>query len=417
MSLFKNRRTHRVEHGGLARRHIAWITAAVVVIAGCVTAAGAAASGSTGAKPSRAHLAPIGILSAVGVEQAPVLAAMHVTGSKVIDGYLFYIGTIGGQPVVDAFGGEVDESAELAAYLLISNFHPRVMLFSGTAGAETAPINVGDVVVSGMVVDKSNIHYYLGGYQTAYEGVELHVGAGVTIAGDTTDGYDTVLPTPADAKTYGYGPTTPNKKWVYITALAATRQLVTTAKKAPALGTTTVADATGHPKAKGVIHNKIVVGVIGQAPVWTEPLPWIEAQDFLYQSDAEENEGTGFAFACAAEGVPWMLIRGISDTPWHPNAYDGVIASDHAASVAVWVVEHLGTTISRRAATFADLSPETNARTDGYVIAKQAWYNVGPVSKVTYVASNGKTKTLSGAALKALEKEYTYGASKIGPVG
>ncbi len=417
MSLFDEKRARkRFEHSGRTRGRVWWMALTAFVVAACLVGAGAAASGSTSSKPSAAPLAPIGILSAEGTEQAPVLAAMHVTRSVVVDGYLFYVGTINGRPVVDAFSGEVDESAELAAYLLISHFHPRAMLFSGTAGAEAASINVGDVVVSGMVVDKSNLHYQIGGYQTPYEGVEMHLAPGDTIAGDATAGYDTPPPTPADAKTFGYGPSTPNKHWVYVTAFAAPRQLVKVGEQAPSLGTTTVAEATGQ-KATGSIKNKVVVGVIGQAPVWTEPLSWIEAQDFVYQTDAEENESTGFAFACAAQGVPWMLIRGISDTPWHPNAYEGVIASDHAAKVAIYVVDHLPSTISRQPATFADLSPETNARTAGYVVAKQAWYSIGPVTKVTYVASNGKTETLTGAALKALEKEYTYGAGKIGPAG
>jgi adenosylhomocysteine nucleosidase len=414
MSLFNEERGRkRFEDGGRTRGRVWSIALTVVALAACLVGAGAAASGSTNSKSSAAPLAPIGILSAEGTEQAPVLAAMHVTRSVVVDGYLFYVGTINGHPVVDAFSGEVDESAELAAYLLISHFHPRAMLFSGTAGAEAASINVGDVVVSGMVVDKSNLHYQLGGYQTPYEGVELHLGKGVSDAGDMTDGYEYPLPTPADAKSYGNGPSTStNKNWVYITDFAAPRQLVKVAEQAPSLGTTTVADATGQ-KATGSIKNKVVVGVIGQAPVWTEPLSWIEAEDAVYQTDAEENEGTGFAFACAAQGVPWMLIRGISDTPWHPNAYEGVIASDHAAKVAIYVVDHLPATISRQPVTFADLSPETNARTAGYVIAQQAWYSIGPVTKVTYVAQNGKTKTLAGAVLKALEKEYTYRASKL----
>jgi adenosylhomocysteine nucleosidase len=414
MSLLNEKRgRRRFEDGGRKRGRVWPAVLAAVAVAACLVGAGAAASGSTSSRPSTAPLAPVGILSAEGTEQAPVLAAMHVTRSVDVDGYLFYVGTINGHPVVDAFSGEVDESAELAAYLLISHFHPRAMLFSGTAGAEAVSINVGDVVVSGMVVDKSNLHYQLGGYQTPYEGVELHLGEGVSDAGDMTDGYEYALPTPADAQHYGYGPSkATNKSWVYVTDFAAPRQLVKLAEQVPSLGTNTVADATGQ-KATGSIKNKVVAGVIGQAPVWTEPLSWIEAEDAVYQTDAEENEGTGFAFACAAQGVPWMLIRGISDTPWYPNAYDGVIASDHAAKVAVYVVDHLPATISRQPATFADLSPETNARTAGYVIAKQAWYGIGPVTKVTYVAQNGKTETLAGAALKALEKEYSYRAGKL----
>ncbi|MGD1012489.1 MAG: 5'-methylthioadenosine/S-adenosylhomocysteine nucleosidase [Acidimicrobiales bacterium] len=380
-----------------------------VVVAGCLVGVGAAASGSTTAKASSTPaVAPIGILSAVGMEQAPVLAAMHVTKSVYIDGYLFYVGTIDGHPVVDVFSGEVDESAELAAYILITHFHPRAMLFSGTAGAETAVINVGDVVVSGMVIDKSNLHYQLGGYQTAYEGVEMHVGPGVSTAGDSIAGYDNPLPTPSTAKNFGYGTFTVNRAWVYIDAFAATRQLVKTAEDAPSLGTISVANATGDT-ATGSISNKVVVGVIGQAPVWTEPLSFIESEDSVYQSDAEENEGTGFAFACASQGVPWMLVRGISDTPWHPNAFQGVVASVNAAKVTIYVVDHLPDTINPAPAIWSDLSPYTNARKAGYVIAVKAWYKVGPVTKIEYMVSKGKTRTLSGGALAALEKEYTYG--------
>ena len=73
--------------------------------------------------------------------------------------------------------------------------------------------------------------------------------------------------------------------------------------------------------------------MIGQAPVWTEPLSVTAAQNLLYQNDTEENEGTGFAFANAQLGVPWLLVRGVSDSVWYPDAYDGVLGSQHAAAV------------------------------------------------------------------------------------
>jgi adenosylhomocysteine nucleosidase len=148
------------------------------------------------------------------------------------------------------------------------------------------------------------------------------------IKGATVIGYGTPLPTPADAKTYGYGPTTTTKSWVFIGAYAAPRQLVGVARKATGLlGKTTIADATGNPKRIGTITNKIVAGVVGQADYWTEPLPWIESQNMLYQTDAEENEASGFAFANAQMGVPWLLVRGISDTVLYPNAYDAIVSS------------------------------------------------------------------------------------------
>jgi adenosylhomocysteine nucleosidase len=379
--------------------------------------AGGGAVWATTTTPSGPAYGPVGILSAVGFEQAPILAAMQNPKADVIDGYTFYFGTIGGKPVVDVFSGEIDESAELAATLLIQAFHPRAMLFSGTAGANAEDINVGDVVLSAFVADKSNIHYQMPeakngdqdgpGYQTPYEGVEVST-PGADLEGADINSYDTPPPTPADASTYGYGSGT-DPDWAYVSYFAGTRELLQLGEAKGTIGTDTQADATGDSYYPGTVTNKIVAGVIGQAPVWTEPLSWIEAQNALYQTDAEENEGTGFAFASAAQGIPWLLIRGISDTPWWPNAFDGVIASDHAAQVAIHIVENLPSgAVSEAAATFSDLSPASNAAQAGYIIASQADYTVSPVGAVTYTNQQGVTQTIPNFQYSPLGAEYRY---------
>src|ERR1700733_9121109 len=97
----------------------------------------------------------------------------------------------------------------------------------------------------------------------------------------------------------------------------------------------------------------------------------------LYQTDAEENEGSGFAFANAQLGVPWMLVRGISDSVWYPNAYDGVLASDHAAVVVKYLVEHLPAKISKTPETLSELSPAANARRAGYLVGDKDYFKVG----------------------------------------
>ena len=79
------------------------------------------------------------------------------------------------------------------------------MLFSGTAGAQAPQINVGDVVLSGFVVDKSSIRYRLGGYQTPYTGIEVHARSGL-IRGAVIAGYGHRLPTPGDATGFGGAP-------------------------------------------------------------------------------------------------------------------------------------------------------------------------------------------------------------------
>jgi adenosylhomocysteine nucleosidase len=133
----------------------------------------------------------------------------------------------------------------------------------------------------------------------------------------------------------------------------------------------------------------------------------------LFQTDAEENEGSGFAFANAAAGVPWMLVRGISDTPWFPDAYDADLASDRAANVVAYMVAHLPAKVSKAPVTMSDLSPLANARQAGYLVASQAYFTVNPVTKVEYSdASSGKTVTLTGSSLAKLTKEYQYAAAQ-----
>jgi adenosylhomocysteine nucleosidase len=350
------------------------------------------------------------------LEQAPVLATMHVQRSQVIDGYRFWIGTLDGVPVVDVGAGEIDESAELATYLLDTTFHPRLVLLSGTAGAQNAAVNVGDVVLSGYVVDKSSIRYHQGGYQSAYSGIEIHLTQQSDIAGAVINHIAQPYPVPGDARTYGAGPSSSDTRWAFVDALAASREALAVAQGAgPVLGTTTLASATGEAVPGGSITNKIVSGVVGQADVWTEPLSWIAVQNSLYQTDAEENEGTGFAFSNAQLGVPWLIVRGISDTPWHPQAYDGVLGAQHAAGVVRYTVEHLPKQLRRAPATIADLSAGANARLAGYLVATKAYFGVGPVTQVEYRDPSGQTITMPASKLAELQGEYTFDASKLGP--
>src|SRR5207245_9949911 len=133
--------------------------------------------------------------------------------------------------------------------------------------------------------------------------------------------------------------------------------------------------------------------------VWTEPLAWLAAQNFLYQTDAEENEGTGFAFSNVQLGVPWLIVRGISDTPWHPRAYDIILGSQRAAGVVRYVIGHLPKQPSRAPATIADLSPMANARLAGYLVATKAYFGVGPVTQVEHRDASGQKVILPGSKL------------------
>jgi adenosylhomocysteine nucleosidase len=366
-------------------------------------------AGDTGPQAER----PIGIVDAFGPEQAAILNRMQVAGQRVIDGYRFYTGTIAGKPVVDVAGGEANETAELSTYLLDTTFHPRATLFEGTAGAQNDEVHVGDVVLSGFVVDKSEMHYYLGGYEEPYDGEQMNTTGASNIRGAVLDGHGQTNPTPSDARRYGEGPSTTAHNLPYVLAYAAPHELLSLGEHvSDAIGSTPLSIATGSAKAHGSVTNKVIAGVIGQADVWTEPLSWIRAQNMLYESDAEENEGSGFAFANSQLGVPWLLVRGISDSVWYPHAYDGVISSDHAAKVIRAIVAALPATVSRAPETIAELSPQANARRAGYLIADRAYFGVTPVSRVV-IPHGASTETITGARLQALTREYTYAAGRI----
>lgn len=337
----------------------------------------------------------VGIVNAMGMEQAPILAAMHVTGSRVIDGYHFYLGSIDRVPVVEVRSGEKEYAAELATTLMDLTFHVRAAVLTGTAGSRNPVVNVGDVVVSEAVVAKASIHFHDRGFLSPYTGVEMEITHRSDIQGSVVGGKGAVGPTPKDAATYGAGPSTTTKLYTYVEDLVAPEALVEDAlAHAPSLGSVSLAKATGNASATGNLSNRLLVGVIGSANQWTEPLADQEIQNALYQSDAGENEGMGFAYANAQLGVSWLVVRGISDSPWYPKAYQGVLAADRAAAVGIAVIEHLPNHISLTPTPFSLLSPQSNAARAGYIVASKVEISSTNLpTAITYTSQSGASVT------------------------
>ncbi|GGP19627.1 hypothetical protein GCM10007981_04070 [Thermocladium modestius] len=345
----------------------------------------------------------IGIVTPMAMEEAPILAAMKVNAVAEIGGYTFYLGTIGNRSVVLVRSGEKEYAAELATYIMDTHFHVVAAILSGTAGSRNPNVRVGDVVVGAFAVDKSSIHYHDRGFQSDYTGVEMVITNESLIGEQFITTHGEVGPSPQNASAYGYGPGTPSPNYIYVAVLPASLGLVEAAEGASGvLGNTSLADVTGM-NVSGSIPARLIVGVIGSANQWTEPLSWMEAQNALYETDAGENEGSGFAYANSQLGVPWVIIRGISDSPWYPTTYHGVLAADRAAAVTIYVVTHFPSSDLDTPATPSILSPLSNAAMHGYIVAERAYYNVTPVTEVQYMASNGSTVTTTG-----WPGEYSY---------
>ncbi len=191
---------------------------------------------------------------------------------------------------------------------------------------------------------------------------------------------------PSNASVYGYGADT---SYTYVEDLPSSLGLLNLAEQYH-LPSTPLSYITGS-SINGTAPSFVIAGVIGSANQWTEPLTWMSQQNALYESDAGENEGMGFAYVNTHFGIPWLIIRGISDSPWYPNTYEGVYAADVAANVTIYVVEHFSTTLPNLYTTtsFNDLSAMSNAYAHGYIVANRVYYNgIQPVM-IQYTVQNG----------------------------
>ncbi|MEM0121664.1 MAG: 5'-methylthioadenosine/S-adenosylhomocysteine nucleosidase [Thermoprotei archaeon] len=358
----------------------------------------------------------IGIVTAMPMEQAPILSAMSLSGVVNISGYEFYVGSIGGQQVVSVRSGEKEYAVTAATTIMDTFFNIEAAILSGTAGARDPNITVGDVVLGAYVVDKSSIHYYLGNAtynysEDAYSGVEI---VNMTpLGGALVSGFGSAQVSPANASAYGYGYGV-DHSYTYVEAFPASLGLLRVAEEYR-LPPTPLSYITGS-NVTGMAPSYIVAGVIGSANQWTEPLSWMAQQNALYESDAGENEGMGFSYVNTHFNIPWLIIRGISDSPWYPNTYQGVWAAQAAANVTVYVVEHFyeaGATLLDKAS-FADLSPLSNAKAHGYIVADQVYYNGLNVAKIVYTSQNGATTQFTPNEAWIEEYSYTFTPPNVG---
>lgn len=104
-----------------------------------------AAAPSQMAQERTAH--PIAVMG-IPSEIAPVEARLSEASEKRVQAIVFSSGKIDGVPVVAARTDAGKVNAAIAATLLIDHFSPTAVVFSGTAGAVDPELNPGDVVIA-----------------------------------------------------------------------------------------------------------------------------------------------------------------------------------------------------------------------------------------------------------------------------
>jgi adenosylhomocysteine nucleosidase len=91
---------------------------------------------------------PIAIVSAMAEELAALLAEARDVTVQTHAGRCFYVGTLHGMPVVLVLCGIGKVAAAMTTTLLAERFAPHALVFTGVAGGLGDGVRVGDVVVA-----------------------------------------------------------------------------------------------------------------------------------------------------------------------------------------------------------------------------------------------------------------------------
>jgi adenosylhomocysteine nucleosidase len=89
----------------------------------------------------------IAVVTAYEPELQALLPDMQVQATKILNGRTFYLGTLGGKPVVLFQSGISTVNAAMTVQLALSHFQVSHVVVSGIAGGVNPGLHVGDVVV------------------------------------------------------------------------------------------------------------------------------------------------------------------------------------------------------------------------------------------------------------------------------
>ena len=91
---------------------------------------------------------PIGIIGAMDSELSLLLASMQQSGQEELYEITFYTGILGGRQIVLVKAGIGKVNAARCTQLLIDHYHPAAIINTGIAGGLAPGLQVGDIVVA-----------------------------------------------------------------------------------------------------------------------------------------------------------------------------------------------------------------------------------------------------------------------------
>jgi adenosylhomocysteine nucleosidase len=274
------------------------VAAALVVflLQGC---AGSVRPTATPAPPPAPTYAPVDIVvqGAVDTELQPLLAALEGSEQIQIAAWTFWRGRMAGKSVVVSRTEVGPMNAATATTLAIVNFHPRLIINQGTAGAADPDLRVFDIVVGDSSVDYG-----------AFRSAHAVAGAGVDLSRWT--------PMPHRIRLDG-------------------TERVPFDRFPGDPATETAALAIPNPR------GRVVKAVIGSAFEYNREVDRLIWMRKTYGVSSEDMESAFAAGTAAGFRVPFLAIRIISDSDYRQSEFQP-IAGEYCAAFVVDLVKQLG---------------------------------------------------------------------------
>jgi adenosylhomocysteine nucleosidase len=250
-----------------------------------------------------ASQSPTAILGAMPEEVVMLEERLSKKNERSIEGIKFTDGQLMGRNVVIAQTGTGKVNAAMTATLVIDNFHPKLVIFTGIAGAVNPQLSPGDIVIA----EKTAQHDH------------------------------GVLTSSSLENTGAVSPITGQRNPVFFPADPALLQLAEQAAKNVSLEKIKTSEGERTP---GIMKGVVVTGDIFVA----SPEKCEELRKTL-GADAVEMEGAAVAQVCYQLGIPCIVIRSISDNANEKAAQDlekfYKIAAMNSASMVVGIVENI----------------------------------------------------------------------------
>lgn len=244
----------------------------------------------------------IGLICALPQEHAHLQAAMIAAGTHELAGVEFSVGELDGHRVVLSRAGMGKVNAALVATLLADRFACRAIAFSGVAGGLDPELRIGDVVIADRTV-----HHDAGVLEDA--GLLVYQAGHVPFINPTTE--------------FGYGaePSLLTRVRVHLDGFSLTPLS---------------RDAGGSGRPPRIAYGTVLTG--------DQYLQCALTRDRLHADlggYAVEMEGAAVSQVCESFGIPWLVIRALSDLAGAQSQFDFAAFVDEVAAQSATILRHL----------------------------------------------------------------------------